>query len=108
MKSSAKTKPLKVFGAYMMSKGPDGTVQRRVVVACTSKKEAAGILQMSMYEANQYVSITGNGYEVGAALSCPGIPVGEMTEPGRMGRNVYRRLDMKTRTLVGEDISDRG
>jgi hypothetical protein len=108
MKSSAKPAALKVFGTRMFIGGPDGSVQRRVIVATTSRTAAARLIGMSAYEAKDYMALTGNGYEVGAALSFPGVPLGELCGPGRQGLRIYRRIDVVKRELIGEDIGDRG
>ena len=60
---------LKVWGGLTFAKG----TQLRTIVATTTKKRAAEILRMSLYEFNNYWSETGNDIELETALKEPEI-----------------------------------
>ena len=64
---------LKIWGGltFFTVKGDHSNRQKRAVVAATSKKKAAEIVGMSLYEFNKYWSETGNQHEISSARSWP-------------------------------------
>ena len=61
---------LKVFGGLTMKRG--SRFQERTVVATTTQKKAADLLNMSLHEFRNYWCETGNEAEVEAAMAKPG------------------------------------
>lgn len=61
---------LKVWGGLTFS---DGRTQVRTIVATKTKKEAAALVDVSLYHFNGYWCETGNRVEMDTALSMPGV-----------------------------------
>ncbi len=64
------TKKLKVWGMTSWY-----LIDRRVVVAATTRAQAAKALNVSLYHLDIYAAITGNKHELKVALENPGIAV---------------------------------
>jgi len=75
---------MKVYGTLLIAKTswPTTARQARVIVAARSKTEAARILGMSLYEFNQYGSVSWNAEENETAMSKPGTPFVQKAESG--------------------------
>jgi hypothetical protein len=82
------TKKLKVWGIPTYERGK----YERVVVATTTRAQAAKALNVSLYYLDNYAGITGNEYEIKVALENPGIKVFIVAVfflyPGRIARQI--------------------
>lgn len=70
-------KKLKVYGVLLWvhdcPPAPNGSKQARCIVAAPSKAAAARALNCTIGHLNTYGSVTGNEYEIKAAMAQPGI-----------------------------------
>lgn len=70
-------KKLKVYGIVLWvdacPPAPNGSQQARCIVAAPNKTAAARALDCSVHNLDTYGSVTGNEYEIAAAMAQPGV-----------------------------------
>lgn len=77
---------LKVYGGNEFYRLESGLKQLRTIIATTSQKEVARIMNISLYEVKTYWAETGNDGELSVALLNPGVAYVRI-------KGVYMRAD---------------